>query len=461
MQARNQEAEYTRTVVIVGAGVFGLSTALHLLQRGYSVTVLERASEVPAQDAAGYDLNKVVRSSYADPFYTEFAREAIDLWRKEEWEGCYHECGVFMPLATGSLYSKEAYENDVAAGARISEVRSFDDLKKVFPVDVATGFDSQSSEAELSGFLNHEGGWAESGRALEILLERVRAAGAQVIAGKEVSEVLREGAASDSQAPLHVTGVKCTDGSEYHAAVVIVAAGAWTPRLVQRLGVEFAGPGTQKSEYEPTRHVGVGLATGQVVATIQLTQEEADRYHSVPIVLDYGSGIYMFPPNADNVVKLGYHGNGYLHQPSSSMASTPRTALTDGEDGLRIPKEMVKLFRGSLKRIYPELGKKPFSGTRLCWYNDSPDDDWVIGFHPITQGLLFATAGSGHAFKFLPNIGRLVADALEGKLLPELAARFSLERTMNAHTSSRMGLPIRPLKLEELCDQDDLCAGTA
>lgn len=72
-------------------------------------------------------------------------------------------------------------------------------------------------------------------------------------------------------------------------------------------------------------------------------------------------------PNADNVVKLGYHGNGYLHQPSSSVASTPRTALTDGEDGLRIPKEMIKLFRDSLKRIYPELSKKPFSGTRLCW----------------------------------------------------------------------------------------------
>ena len=45
-------------VVIVGAGVFGLSTAYHLLQRGYKVTVLDRAKELPAKDGAGYDLNK-------------------------------------------------------------------------------------------------------------------------------------------------------------------------------------------------------------------------------------------------------------------------------------------------------------------------------------------------------------------------------------------------------------------
>ena len=62
MQLKNHEAthqeEDSRKVVIIGAGVFGLSTALHLLEKGYKVTVLERASEVPARDGAGYDLNK-------------------------------------------------------------------------------------------------------------------------------------------------------------------------------------------------------------------------------------------------------------------------------------------------------------------------------------------------------------------------------------------------------------------
>ena len=46
-------------VVIVGAGCFGLSTAYHLLQRGFTdVTVLDRSERLPAPDAASTDLNK-------------------------------------------------------------------------------------------------------------------------------------------------------------------------------------------------------------------------------------------------------------------------------------------------------------------------------------------------------------------------------------------------------------------
>jgi sarcosine oxidase / L-pipecolate oxidase len=48
-------------IVIVGAGVFGLSTAEHLLKRGYgAITVLDRSDVLPAPDAASCDINKGV-----------------------------------------------------------------------------------------------------------------------------------------------------------------------------------------------------------------------------------------------------------------------------------------------------------------------------------------------------------------------------------------------------------------
>jgi len=48
-----------RKVLVVGAGCFGISTAYHLLKRGYSdVMVIDRAEELPAADAASSDLNK-------------------------------------------------------------------------------------------------------------------------------------------------------------------------------------------------------------------------------------------------------------------------------------------------------------------------------------------------------------------------------------------------------------------
>ena len=50
-------------IVIVGAGCFGISTAYHLLQRGFTdITVLDRSESLPAPDAASTDLNKGERT---------------------------------------------------------------------------------------------------------------------------------------------------------------------------------------------------------------------------------------------------------------------------------------------------------------------------------------------------------------------------------------------------------------
>ena len=49
----------SESVLIVGAGCFGISTAYHLLLRGFTdVTVLDRSETLPAPDAASTDMNK-------------------------------------------------------------------------------------------------------------------------------------------------------------------------------------------------------------------------------------------------------------------------------------------------------------------------------------------------------------------------------------------------------------------
>ena len=104
-------SKHPEAVIIVGAGCFGISTAYHLLQRGYTdVTILDRSEQLPAPDAASTDINKgewaytpsspptnqpvmkVVRTSYSDIFYTRLALDAIQEWKKaDEWGDCYRE----------------------------------------------------------------------------------------------------------------------------------------------------------------------------------------------------------------------------------------------------------------------------------------------------------------------------------------------------------------------------------
>jgi sarcosine oxidase/L-pipecolate oxidase len=59
-------------IIIGGGGAFGLSTALHLSQDGYSnISIFEQDDEIPPRYSAANDLNKIVRAEYEDPFYTD------------------------------------------------------------------------------------------------------------------------------------------------------------------------------------------------------------------------------------------------------------------------------------------------------------------------------------------------------------------------------------------------------
>jgi len=79
------------SVLIVGAGEFGAGTALSLLKTGnYTVTMIDRAPELPALDAASTDINKVVRWDYSDKDYAKLAREAIDVWNRD-YKGIYFQ----------------------------------------------------------------------------------------------------------------------------------------------------------------------------------------------------------------------------------------------------------------------------------------------------------------------------------------------------------------------------------
>jgi sarcosine oxidase/L-pipecolate oxidase len=61
-------------IAIIGAGAFGLSTALELSKQGYTnVTVFEKDEEIPSRWSAANDLNKIMRAEYEDDFYTGLA----------------------------------------------------------------------------------------------------------------------------------------------------------------------------------------------------------------------------------------------------------------------------------------------------------------------------------------------------------------------------------------------------
>ncbi|KAI1785219.1 FAD dependent oxidoreductase [Ganoderma leucocontextum] len=425
-------------IVIIGAGCFGLSTGYHLLKRGYkNVTILDRASDLPAPDAASTDMSKIVRSSYADIFYTRLAREAIAEWKDtQEWADTYHESGVYCAMAHTDSYTGRAYENDMAVGAAVETLPHPEAIRLVFP---STAKVSPADDAR--GYINRDGGWVFASQGIQRIMDKVASLGGKLVPGKAVSELARSNG--------RVSAVQCADGSVYDADLVVLATGSWSASAFPDLGLDSQC-----------------VATGQTVAFVQLTPEEAELYRACPVYLDFHTGFYVFPPTRENIIKCAIHSGGFVQKVKAANSdvlyiSTPRTVTSDGDDGLRIPKSALKALRANLVRIYPDIGNKPFYGTRLCWYTDSPDDNWVIGAHPDVANVVLATSGSGHAFKFLPVIGRLVADAIEGKLPPELVKKFAPNR-VHEHDVTEPVVRLAPpadLVMDELCTPEDLLPG--
>lgn len=152
------------SVLIIGGGSFGTSTAYHLSKRGYNkVTVLDRFA-APSKDAAATDLNKTVRYDYPNPLYSELAQEAMAAWKSSNHplSDLFNQTGWIM--AAGKLA-----RNFIDATYRASRLP---DTKYISPKDINMRWpELKGSFGGWSSLWNPEAGWVEAPWLLQIQKE--------------------------------------------------------------------------------------------------------------------------------------------------------------------------------------------------------------------------------------------------------------------------------------------------
>jgi glycine/D-amino acid oxidase-like deaminating enzyme len=120
------------------------------------------------------------------------------------------------------------------------------------------------------------------------------------------------------------------------------------------------------------------------------------------------TGYYGFALHpAHGVVKIANHGPGRPLSPED-----PARVVTPGE---------TDSLRAFLGQRLPALAPAEIVYTRVCLYCDTWDGHFWIAPHPDRPGLVLATGGSGHGFKFAPVLGDWIADAVEARPNPYLA----------------------------------------
>ena len=359
------------SVLVIGAGIFGLTAALELQQRGRQVTVAD-PGPIPHPLATSNDLSRMVRIDYgADGLYSTLGADAIEGWRRWNtgWgRDLFHEDGMLLltsaPMVAGEF---EQVSFDLLTG------RGFP-LERLAPGDLARRFPHWNAEYYVDGYFNPTAGWAEAGEIVPRLAQDAANAGVSVVTGFSAARLLQEGN--------KVTGAAAQDGTELRAGWVVVAAGVWTTVLVPDLGDRMWPVGQPVFYFKP---------------------EDPGNYRPPsfpPWAADTPrSGWYGFPANHEGVVKMANHGPGRRVHPDAE-----RVILADEED----------LCRAFLAQSLPSLAPVPMHDSKMCLYTDTWDGDFWISRDPQRDGLVVATGGSGHAFKFAPVLGGLVADALDG-----------------------------------------------
>jgi glycine/D-amino acid oxidase-like deaminating enzyme len=364
--------------IIVGAGINGVTAAIELRKRGRDVALVD-PGPLPHPLAASTDISKAVRAAYgADEDYTEMAERAIQGWRnwnKEFGLELFHEVGFLFlrrQMMQPGDFEFESFDLLTRRGHKIERIK---------PGRLRERFPAWDGEPYQDGFVNLEGGYAESGRVVGTLVKHAVSLGVALREGARFAELDQSGE--------RVTGIVLQDGQRISGDAVLMTVGAWTPYLLP-----FTKPFFR--------------ATGHAVFHLKPRNPELFAPECFPVFADdiSSTGYYGFPLNRDGVVKVANHGPGREMSPDSSQREvTP-------DDEMRL--------REFLSRALPALADAPIAYTRVCMYCDTNDGDFWIAPDPERPGLVVAAGDNGHGFKFAPVLGEIIADAVEGKANPLL-----------------------------------------
>lgn len=380
-------------IVVVGAGINGVTAAIELKKRGHEVVLVD-PGPLPHALAASTDISKAVRAAYGDDDdYTALAERSINLWRQGNQEfgtDLYHEVSVMFVTRRKMKPGDFEYESLKLLEKRGRKVARMNapELWKRFP--------AWNPELYRDGVLEIEAGYAESGRVVALLVERAKSVGVELREHVKFSRLVERGN--------RVNGIVLDEGQRIAANFVVMAVGAWTPYLL---------PFTKN----------LFRATGQPVFHLQPSERELFAPERFPV---FGAditttGYYGFPINRDGVVKIANHGAGREMSPDS-----PERVVTADEE---------RKLREFLVSTFPLLADARIVYTRVCMYCDTHDGHFWIARDPEREGLVVAAGDSGHGFKFAPVLGEITADAVEGKANP-LLDKFRWRSDVQAGTGT-------------------------
>jgi sarcosine oxidase, subunit beta len=349
------------SVVIIGGGVMGVSTAYHLAAAGVKEVVLvdrdalgsgstcKAAGGVRAQFSDRINIELGLRSLRAFETFRDQFNQEIDL----------RQVGYLFLL--DSPDDVTAFEENVSLQNELgvpSRVISVAEAKRMSPLIETEGL-LAATYSPTDGHCTPEAvvlGYASVARRLGArLLPGCAAIGVETVNGQ-------------------IVGVE-TEGGRIETDTVVCAAGPWSQEVAAWVGVDL--PVT------PIRR--------QVVITGPISGLDP----RTPFTIDFGSSFYFHA-----------EGNGLLIG-MSDPRETPGFKLTRSDEWLSDLSE-------TMQRRTPSLVESEIVGGWAGLYESTPDHNALIGEAEDVGRFLYAAGFSGHGFLMGPAVGQVMRDLYLG-----------------------------------------------
>jgi glycine/D-amino acid oxidase-like deaminating enzyme len=355
-------------VAVIGAGAFGGWTAVHLLERGARVTLLDAWGPGNSRASSGGE-TRIMRGTYGpEQPYTETAARALKLWQKYErrWKRVFlHRTGVLWMASSGDdTFERGSLEPLREAGIKYQKL-STAQMKKRWP---------QVNFADVHwGIFEPECGYLDARDSCQAVVDAFAAEGGTY----RQTAVSAEGLEAS---PLR--GLMLSDGSRLKADHYVFACGAWLGKLFpETLGkllrptkqdIFFFGPPAGDSRFSDAQ---------------------------LPVWGDHSERFFYGIPGSD---RRGF-----------KVADDTRGQAFDPTSGERVVSQAtLKRVREYIAFRFPAMQDAPLIETRVCQYEQTPDSHFIMDRHPRMDNVWVLGGGSGHGFKHGPALGEMMAELI-------------------------------------------------
>lgn len=292
---------------------------------------------------------RLIIADYADPVYRRLAEVAQDMIFQDpelqEWtfhQGMTYVCDG-RPSRFTSLWTEERNHARDRGGFAESTNRT-DVFHRIHGTNAV--LPSMEHSDWNMGFSNMTAAFIDAEESIRVYYKRcMRQPSITFRCGIPVKEIVVDGT--------DVRGVLLENGDRIDADLVVVAAGAWSAKLVS-LGQRVS-------------------PIGHEVVWIKVTAEEEAQWKNMSITTNLSTGLNIFPPYRGEVKVLrrspGFVNTIVVPNPENSAEkmriSYPRTIVDNPTD--MIPWDAETAIRNNLREIMPPLADRSFDRTKICW----------------------------------------------------------------------------------------------